>query len=80
MIGVIIIETWYYYLREACSVQVKAAATAAGLGERLKPIDPQRVAMLRDQMAATPHHAYDGATEWGALLRKLDRTCPDYAS
>ncbi len=69
-----------YYLREACSVQVKAAATAAGLGERLRPIDPQRVAMLQDQMAASGHYAYDGSTEWAALLRKLARICPDYAT
>jgi ribulose-5-phosphate 4-epimerase/fuculose-1-phosphate aldolase len=69
-----------YYLREACSVQVKAAATAAGLGERLRPIDPQRVAMLQDQMSASGHYAYDGSTEWAALLRKLARICPDYAT
>ncbi len=69
-----------YYLREACSVQVKAAATAAGLGERLRPIDPQRVAMLQDQMAASGHYAYDGSTEWAALLRKLARISPDYAT
>jgi hypothetical protein len=52
-------------------VQVKAAATAAGLGERL---------MLQDQMAASGHYAYDGSTEWAALLRKLARICPDYAT
>ncbi len=69
-----------YYLREACSVQVKSAATAAGLGERLRPVDPQRVAMLQDQMSASGHYAYDGSTEWAALLRKLSRICPDYAT
>ncbi|MDX1528737.1 MAG: class II aldolase/adducin family protein, partial [Gammaproteobacteria bacterium] len=69
-----------YYLRQACAVQVKAAAAAAGAGDRLKPIDPQRVAMIQDQMAASENYHYDGSTEWAALLRKLERTCPDYAT
>ena len=69
-----------YYLRQACSVQVKAAANAAGIGDRLRPIDPQRVAMLQDQMAASKNYHYDGATEWSALSRKLARVCPDYAT
>ena len=67
-----------FYLRQACSVQVKAAATAAGAGEHLREMDPQRVAMIEDQMRASAHYHYDGSTEWAALLRKLDRTCPDY--
>jgi len=69
-----------YYLRQACSVQMKAAATAAGTGDRVAPIDPQRVAMIQDQMAASENYHYDGSTEWAALLRKLDRSCPDYAT
>lgn len=69
-----------YYLRQACAVQVKAAAAAAGAGDRLKPIDPQRVAMIQEQMAASENYHYDGTTEWAALLRKLERTCPDYAT
>ena len=69
-----------YYLRQACAVQVRAAATAAGCGDRLRVIDPQRAAIFQDQMAASPHYHYDGSTEWAALLRKLDRDCPDYQS
>jgi len=34
--------------------------------------------MLQDQMAESPHYRYDGSTEWAALLRKLERDCPDY--
>ena len=67
-----------YYLRQACSVQVKAAAAAAGAGEHLREMDPQRVAMIEDQMRESAHYHYDGSTEWAALLRKLERACPDY--
>lgn len=64
------------FTREA--VQVKATATAVGAGERLHEMDPQRVAMIEDQMRSSAHYHYDGSTEWAALLRKLERTCPDY--
>ena len=67
-----------FYLRQACAVQVKAAAIAAGTGEHLREMDPQRVAMIEDQMRASAHYHYDGSTEWAALMRKLERTCPDY--
>ncbi|MDE0702134.1 MAG: class II aldolase/adducin family protein [Rhodospirillaceae bacterium] len=67
-----------FYLRQACAVQVKAAATAAGMGEGMREIDPQRVAMIEDQMRESAHYHYDGSTEWAALLRKLERECPDY--
>ncbi|MXW91068.1 MAG: hypothetical protein F4114_02555 [Rhodospirillaceae bacterium] len=67
-----------FYLRQACAVQVKAAATAAGMGEGMREIDPQRVAMIEDQMLESAHYHYDGSTEWAALLRKLERECPDY--
>jgi len=67
-----------YYLRQACTVQVKAGAAAAGFGDTVREIDPQRVAMIQDQMADSPHYHYDGTTEWAALLRKLERDSPDY--
>jgi ribulose-5-phosphate 4-epimerase/fuculose-1-phosphate aldolase len=67
-----------FYLRQACAVQVKAAATAAGTGKPLHLIDRQRVAMIQDQMRASPNYHYDGSTEWAALLRRLERECPDY--
>ena len=67
-----------FYLRQACSVQVKAAAAAAGAGDRLREMDPQRVAMIEDQMRDSAHYHYDGSTEWAALLRKLERESPDY--
>lgn len=67
-----------YYLRQACAVQVKASAAAAGAGGRLREMDPQRVAMIEDEMRESAHYHYDGSTEWAALLRKLERECPDY--
>ncbi len=63
-----------YYLRQACSVQVKVKS----MGEEMHIIDPQEVARLQDQMYGSPDYNYDGATEWAALLRKLDREQPDY--
>ena len=38
-----------FYLRQICSVRAKAAATAAGAGERMREMDPQCVAMIEDQ-------------------------------
>ena len=52
-----------FYLRQACSVQVKAAAAAAGAGERMSEMDPQRVAMIEDQMRESANYHYDGSTE-----------------
>ncbi len=63
-----------YYLRQACSVQVKVLST----GEEPRLIDPQSVARFQDQMYASEHYNYDGSTEWAALLRKLEREQPDY--
>jgi len=50
------------------------------MGDQLRVIDPQRVAMIQDQMRDSANYHYDGSTEWAALLRKLERDCPDYRS
>ena len=63
-----------YFLRQACAVQVKVLS----MGAEANVIDPQAVARFQDQMYASPHYNYDGATEWAALLRKLEREQPDY--
>ena len=65
-----------YYLRQACSVQLKVMAT----GDRQRLIDMQKVAEFSDDMYASEDYNYDGTTEWAGLLRKLDRTQPDYKS
>ena len=57
---------------------MKTASPAAGCGDRLRLTGPQRAASCQDQMAASAHYHYDGSTEWAALLRKLDRDCPEY--
>jgi len=41
-------------------------------------MNPQRVAMIEDQIRESIHYHYDGSTEWAALLRTLDRESPDY--
>lgn len=33
--------------------------------------------MITEQMAASPNYHHDGSIEWVALLRKLERECPD---
>lgn len=65
-----------YYLRQACSVQMKVMAS----GDELHLIDPQRVARYQDQMYDSEHYNYDGKTEWAGLLRRLERLQPDYRS
>ena len=64
-----------YFLRQTCAAQIKTLS----MGRTLHPMDPQNVARFRDQMAASPFYGYDGATEWGALLRKLERMGSDHA-
>lgn len=63
-----------YFLRQACSVQVKVAS----MDDEPNVIDPQSVARFQDQMYDSEHYNYDGSTEWAALLRKLEREQPDY--
>ena len=63
-----------YFLRQACDVQIKVLS----MGVEPHVIDPQEVARFQDQMYGSEHYAYDGSTEWPALLRKLEREQPDY--
>jgi len=63
-----------YFLKQTCSTQVKTLS----MGRPLHRIDPQKVARYQDQMYASEHYNYDGKTEWPGLIRKLDRTQPDY--
>ena len=65
----------------SCGPPIRVSDTpkrSAGAGERMLEMDPQRVAMIEDQMRASAHYHYDGSTEWAALLRKLERECPNY--
>ena len=65
-----------YFLRQTCSAQIKTLA----MDRDLNPIDPQKVARFRDQMAASDHYNYNGQTEWPGLIRLLDKRDPDYAT
>ena len=63
-----------YFLRQACEIQIQAMST----GEKLHLISEAEVKRFQDQMYASPHYNYDGATEWPGLIRKLNRECPGY--
>lgn len=63
-----------YFLRQACSIQLQAMST----GRDLHLIPDSEAKRFQQQMYASPHYNYDGATEWPGLLRKLDRECPGY--
>lgn len=65
-----------FFLRQTCAAQIKTLA----MGRPLHLIDPQRVARYQDEMAESPDYNYNGETEWPGLIRKLDRTQPDYRS
>lgn len=63
-----------YFLRQACEVQIQAMST----GQELHLISDAEVRRFRDQMYASPHYNYDGATEWPGILRKLARERPGW--
>ncbi|WP_419864999.1 class II aldolase/adducin family protein [Candidatus Poriferisodalis sp.] len=63
-----------YFLRQACEIQLKAMAT----GSELHLIPDAEAQRFQQQMYASPHYNYDGATEWPGLIRKLNRECPGY--
>ena len=47
-------------------------------GQELHLISDTEAKRFQDQMYASPHYNYDGATEWPGLIRKLNRECPGY--
>ncbi|MCR9255043.1 MAG: aldolase [Alphaproteobacteria bacterium] len=61
-----------YYLERAAENQVLAMST----GRSLKPIDPQVVAMTKEQIDSEKGLA--ARAHFEALKRILDRECPDY--
>lgn len=63
-----------YFLRQACEIQIQAMST----GRQLHLITNEQAQRFQEQMYASPHYNYDGATEWPGLLRKLNRECPGY--
>ncbi len=63
-----------FFLRQACEIQVQAMST----GRELHLIPDDEARRFQEQMYASPHYNYDGATEWPGLVRKLDRECPGY--
>jgi len=65
-----------YFLRQTCSTQIKTLS----MKRELHLIDPQKVARYQDQMAASEHYNYNGATEWPGLIRMLDKRDGEYAT
>jgi len=61
-----------YYLERAAENQVLAQST----GGKLKPIDPQVVAMTKEQLEA--ERGVAARAHFEALKQVLDRECPDY--
>lgn len=62
--------------RQTCTAQIKTLS----MGREPHVLDPQKVARYQDQMAASDHYNYDGATECPGLIRMLDKRDPDYAT
>ncbi len=63
-----------FFLKQACEIQLQAMAT----GRELHLIPDDEAERFQEQMYASPHYNYDGATEWPGLIRKLARECPGY--
>ena len=67
-----------YYLRQSCVVQVKALSMVGNDHASLRFISDQRSDGYRAAMAESRDYHYDGETEWGGLLRWLERHAPEY--
>ena len=63
-----------YFLRQTCSAQTKTLSMA----RPLHPLPAQKVARYQDQMAASEHCDYNGATEWPGLIPLAERLYPDH--
>ena len=76
-VGATIPEAYFRarFLEQACSVQVRALAAVGreGLAMPGPGVTEEIAALVKRQ---TPHAA--NALLWPAILRKLDRDCPDY--
>jgi ribulose-5-phosphate 4-epimerase/fuculose-1-phosphate aldolase len=67
--------TRMYFLERACSMQVRTLSMAAG-----KPLYPTADSVIEKNMALSRHGigVLSNQLVWPALLRKLNRLCPDY--
>ena len=64
--------TYHYYLEMACKIQVDILSSSE------KPIFITDDAMAALHAWGDPREGPKGAHQWPALLRMLDRTCPEY--
>ena len=63
-----------YFLERACTAQVKALS----MGRPIHHADPEVVAKVARQVSAESTARSSQMFTWPAMLRKLDRICPDY--
>lgn len=66
--------TYHYYLEMACKIQVDI------LGMTDRPIEIHEQAMVPLRAWGSPQNEPQGAVQWPALLRMLERRHPDYRS
>jgi len=76
VLGITVAEAFFrlYYLRQACSTQLKAQQT----GEKLHLIPQKEIDRFVKQMYSHNVYSYDGSREWKGVLHKLDREQPEY--
>jgi ribulose-5-phosphate 4-epimerase/fuculose-1-phosphate aldolase len=65
-----------YFLERACAAQVKTLS----MGRPLHMADPGVVAKVAQQVSGESIARISETLTWPAMLRKLDRVCPDYKS
>jgi ribulose-5-phosphate 4-epimerase/fuculose-1-phosphate aldolase len=67
-----------YYLRQACSVQIKAMALVGGDKSKLRMVEHKLSTNYQDAMYKSDDYNYDGKTEWQGQLRWLEKNAPEY--
>lgn len=66
--------TRMYFLETACTIQVRAL----GMGRPVAPVDQAVVAKVAGQFGGMAASGLAENLVWPAMLRKLDRLCPDW--
>ena len=64
-----------FFLERACSMQVRALSAGR---DGLQPVSDDVQGVVRSQSSPDGLATLSDRLAWPALLRKLDRTCPDY--
>ncbi len=72
-------EAFYkaFYLDQACAVQL-AVQSAAAAGAEIMTLNQAEIGRHLADMAKSDWYGYEGALEWEACLRCMDREAPQY--